>query len=573
MCGIQRQVVADVFAHLGNTPSTAQGPGGLSVFVSYFEIYGGRCQDLLNERHRLSVREDGKGDVVIGELCEKEAGTEGELWGYIEEGNRNRTTHATEVNDVSSRSHAVCQIVLRGGKTGATWGKLSLVDLAGSERGGDTKSHCRQRRLESAEINKSLLALKECIRALDAGGSTHVPYRASKLTLVLKDCFSKERARTVMIATVSPSASSADHTLNTLRYADRVKQKNAEDFNAGGSAVGRVRGGGEAVGEEGEEEAGGAAGMGLEGEFEDEDGGLGEGGEEGEECVFDKEEELGEMEGEMEGMAAVSEVSLTQTQTPVKKAMTRSFSSPAPSTTPSSLTPSSSSVLRGTPVKTRLGPPVRLAPSTALKAARGTGSNYSSSNCSSSSSSGTNHRPFLTPTTTPTKPPRQQPGGSTTKKTPATAAPAAPAAPATAATAAAALMPPPPPPTETKRPVARKIPSNGDDSDSEEEGRREAEEQHRRSVQDVYEEEEALLNAHMNVIQENAELLTEEGALLQQVQGDGVVDYDLDMYTLRLDEILARKMELIGDLRGKLGVFRTRLQQEETAAKQVMGRW
>lgn len=87
----------------------------------------------------------------------------------------------------------------------------------GSERGADSKSHNRQRRLESAEINKSLLALKECIRALDSD-CVHVPYRASKLTLVLKDCFTKENARTVMIATVSPGASSADHTINTLRY-------------------------------------------------------------------------------------------------------------------------------------------------------------------------------------------------------------------------------------------------------------------------------------------------------------------------------------------------------------------
>lgn len=119
--------------------------------------------------------------------------------------------------------------------------------------------------------------------------------------------------------------------------------------------------------------------------------------------------------------------------------------------------------------------------------------------------------------------------------------------------------------------MARKIPSHGDDDDVEEEGRREAQEQHQRSVQEVYEEEEALLNLHMDVIQENAELLTEEGMLLQQVQKDGVEDYDLDMYTLRLDEILARKMDLIGDLRGKLSEFRTRLQQEESAANQVIG--
>lgn len=116
---------------------------------------------------------------------------------------------------------------MRNKTDGKLRGKLSLVDLAGSERGADTKSHNRQRRTESSEINTSLLALKECIRALDSsrGSAKHVPYRASKLTLILKDCFTSSLARTTMIATVSPGASSADHTINTLRYADRIKEK------------------------------------------------------------------------------------------------------------------------------------------------------------------------------------------------------------------------------------------------------------------------------------------------------------------------------------------------------------
>ena len=104
---------------------------------------------------------------------------------------------------------------------------MSLVDLAGSERGSDTKQHNADRRGESAAINTSLLALKECIRALDSNkrGARHVPYRSSTLTLILKDCFTSEKARMSMIATVSPGASSADHSLNTLRYADRTKEK------------------------------------------------------------------------------------------------------------------------------------------------------------------------------------------------------------------------------------------------------------------------------------------------------------------------------------------------------------
>ena len=78
--------------------------------------------------------------------------------------------------------------------------------------------------MEGAEINKSLLALKECIRSLD-DGSTHIPFRASKLTMVLRDSFlNKESASIVMIACINPGSTSSDHTINTLRYAQRLKQ-------------------------------------------------------------------------------------------------------------------------------------------------------------------------------------------------------------------------------------------------------------------------------------------------------------------------------------------------------------
>merc|ERR1719273_766881 len=80
----------------------------------------------------------------------------------------------------------------------------------------------RKARMEGAEINKSLLALKECIRALDQQHG-HIPFRGSKLTQVLKDSF-MGNCRTVMIANISPSNRSCEHTLNTLRYADRVKE-------------------------------------------------------------------------------------------------------------------------------------------------------------------------------------------------------------------------------------------------------------------------------------------------------------------------------------------------------------
>ena len=99
---------------------------------------------------------------------------------------------------------------------------MSFIDLAGSERGADTVKCNKQTRIDGAEINKSLLALKECIRALDQS-KRHKPFRGSKLTLVLKDSFIGN-CKTIMIGNISPNNGSSEHTLNTLRYADRVKE-------------------------------------------------------------------------------------------------------------------------------------------------------------------------------------------------------------------------------------------------------------------------------------------------------------------------------------------------------------
>jgi kinesin family protein 2/24 len=106
---------------------------------------------------------------------------------------------------------------------------LNFIDLAGSERGADTSNCSRATRLEGAEINTSLLALKEVIRALATGGSmTHIPFRGSKLTQVLKDSFVGENSRCCMVACISPDIGNCEQTLNTLRYADRVKERDAD---------------------------------------------------------------------------------------------------------------------------------------------------------------------------------------------------------------------------------------------------------------------------------------------------------------------------------------------------------
>jgi kinesin family member 2/24 len=244
MSGIQKIVTEDLFAMLhGNRADDESGCSmdNTVVSVSFFELYGGYVQDLLNNRNRLKILEDGKGEIHVNGLTEMSVLDSNSFLDIVAIGNGSRTTHMTEANDASSRSHAICQIMLRDGVNDKLLrGKLSLVDLAGSERGSDTKSHNQQRRTESADINTSLLTLKECIRALDSSnkrsmktGTHHVPYRGSKLTLILKDCFTSDNAMTAMIATVSPGAASADHSINTLRYADRIKSQSPGAGSAG----------------------------------------------------------------------------------------------------------------------------------------------------------------------------------------------------------------------------------------------------------------------------------------------------------------------------------------------------
>ncbi|CAI0626882.1 unnamed protein product [Linum tenue] len=210
------------------------------LWLSYFEIYGGKLFDLLSDRKKLCMREDGKQQVCIVGLQEFEVLDVQIVKEYIEKGNAARSTGSTGANEESSRSHAILQLAIKkhkevketrrnnnnnndvnDSKNGKLVGKISFIDLAGSERGADTTDNDRQTRIEGAEINKSLLALKECIRALD-NEQIHIPFRGSKLTEVLRDSF-VGNSRTVMISCISPNAGSCEHTLNTLRYADRVK--------------------------------------------------------------------------------------------------------------------------------------------------------------------------------------------------------------------------------------------------------------------------------------------------------------------------------------------------------------
>ena len=193
----------------------------LELWVSFYEIYCNKLFDLLNNKNILQAREDGKGNICIVGLVEKHTKNIEELLNIIDFGLKSRTVGITGANLDSSRSHGILQLVLKT-KDKDIYSKISFIDLAGSERAVDTIDTNKRTKIDGAEINKSLLALKECIRALDLE-KRHKPFRGSKLTLVLRDSFIGN-CLTMMIANISPCLSCSEHTLNTLRYADRVKE-------------------------------------------------------------------------------------------------------------------------------------------------------------------------------------------------------------------------------------------------------------------------------------------------------------------------------------------------------------
>ena len=240
MKGIQDAAIYNIFDNFTELKTILN--KNFKFFISFFEIYSGRLYDLLNNRNKVSALEDKNQKVQIYGLTEKEVFTPKEMQDIVDFANAMRTTHNTVTNETSSRSHAICNFTIKieGKKEDEEYAKLTLVDLAGSERATETQSNNKSRLAEGAEINKSLLALKECIRALDArktkgNSDQHVPFRNSKLTLVLRDSFlgKANLCKIIMISCVSPSNHSSNHTINTLRYADRLKEKTSS-INSGG---------------------------------------------------------------------------------------------------------------------------------------------------------------------------------------------------------------------------------------------------------------------------------------------------------------------------------------------------
>ncbi|XP_063408663.1 kinesin-like protein unc-104 [Mytilus trossulus] len=216
-----------------------------SVEVSYMEIYCERVRDLLNpsNKNNLKVREHPLLGPYVEDLSKLAVQSFDDINNLIDEGNKARTVAATNMNETSSRSHAVFTIILTQKRhdattnlTGEKVSKISLVDLAGSER-ADSTGATGTRLKEGANINKSLTTLGKVISALaecsvlDNKLSTtkkkkkenFIPYRDSVLTWLLRENLGGN-SKTAMIAALSPADINYDETLSTLRYADRAKQ-------------------------------------------------------------------------------------------------------------------------------------------------------------------------------------------------------------------------------------------------------------------------------------------------------------------------------------------------------------
>jgi len=200
------------------------------VTFSYIEMLGRDIKDCLGDRGSddkpVQIGEALNGAVMIRNMKTHSVRSADELSILISRANATRSMAATTKNETSSRSHGVAILKVMNQKNKVE-GTLYVIDLAGSESAKDSKDHDKDRMKETKEINSSLMALKECIRArTNAAGAgadgIHVPYRRNKLTLLMKDVFDIGCSRlcsTVVIANCSPLVSDISHTKNTVKYA------------------------------------------------------------------------------------------------------------------------------------------------------------------------------------------------------------------------------------------------------------------------------------------------------------------------------------------------------------------
>ncbi|XP_019115839.2 kinesin-like protein KIF1A isoform X3 [Larimichthys crocea] len=238
--GIIPLLCEDIFVKISDNTDNSM---SYSVEVSYMEIYCERVRDLLNPKNKgnLRVREHPLMGPYVEDLSKLAVTSYNDIQDLMDSGNKARTVAATNMNETSSRSHAVFNIIFTQKRhdadtdnTSEKVSKISLVDLAGSERADSTGAK-GTRLKEGANINKSLTTLGKVISALAEVDSmsnknkkkkkveSFIPYRDSVLTWLLRENLGGN-SRTAMVAALSPADINYDETLSTLRYADRAKQ-------------------------------------------------------------------------------------------------------------------------------------------------------------------------------------------------------------------------------------------------------------------------------------------------------------------------------------------------------------
>lgn len=208
-----------------------EGKSILSLHVTFIQILGSDCNDLLGGQE-VMVGENKFGKVDILHANEVEITSPEQFLELNNMAALNRRTATTFKNETSSRSHAVCKIRVKNNKyLSLEDGELFIIDLAGSENSSDSQFHDKELIRQTQHINKSLMSLKECIRnralsSMNNDKNIHIPYRNSKLTLLLKfsfELFSKTQCKTVVIANVAPSCGDVAMTKNTLRFIAPIK--------------------------------------------------------------------------------------------------------------------------------------------------------------------------------------------------------------------------------------------------------------------------------------------------------------------------------------------------------------
>lgn len=228
--GDNRGIVPRAFEHIFDYMTANSESHKFSVTITYVEIYNEQIRDLLAEHEHegsLNIREDPDKGFYIQGVNEKTVKTIDDLFKYQKYGKERRVTRQTNMNDESSRSHSILTLnietltMIEGGQH-VRKARLNLVDLAGSERVAKTGAE-GQGFKEGVSINYALMILGNCISALTSKNRSHIPYRDSSLTKLLRDSLGGN-AKTLMIATLGPADYNFSESMSTLRYAENAKK-------------------------------------------------------------------------------------------------------------------------------------------------------------------------------------------------------------------------------------------------------------------------------------------------------------------------------------------------------------